>query len=41
LLLSAELRWPAALRESPMHEPHKAALRAHWQALHGDFRIER
>ncbi|MNY66922.1 hypothetical protein D3C86_2044230 [compost metagenome] len=32
--------WPAALRESPMHETHKAALRAHWQALHGDFRID-
>jgi len=32
--------WPAALRESPMHEAHKAALRAHWWALHSDFRIE-
>ena len=32
--------WPTALRDSPMHEAHKAALRAHWQALHKDFRIE-
>lgn len=32
--------WPQALNESPMAEPHKEALRAHWRALQPDFRIE-
>lgn len=31
--------WPQALTELPMHEPHKQALRAHWQRLHTDFRL--
>lgn len=32
--------WPQALSESPMAEPHKEALRAHWRALQPDLRIE-
>ncbi|WP_442906036.1 type II toxin-antitoxin system HipA family toxin [Halomonas sp. R57-5] len=31
--------WPQALAELPMHEPHKQALREHWQRLHTDFRL--
>ena len=32
--------WPRALEESPMAEPHKKALRAHWRSLQPDFRID-
>lgn len=32
-------RWPEFLREAPMIEKHKAALREHWQQLHEDFRL--
>jgi hypothetical protein len=31
--------WPAALAELPMHEPHQAALKRHWQQLQPDFRL--
>lgn len=31
--------WPAALKELPMDESHKAGLTEHWQALHPDFRL--
>ena len=36
----ARALWPAALRDSPMHEAHKAVLLEHWRTLHSDFRIE-
>ena len=36
----ARAHWPQALRELPMLEQHKEQLRAHWQRLHMDFRID-
>lgn len=35
----ARQQWPGALRDLPMVEPHKVALRSHWATLHNDFRI--
>lgn len=35
----ARTLWPAALDELPMGEGHKKTLRAHWRALHDDFRL--
>ncbi|MBL7251241.1 type II toxin-antitoxin system HipA family toxin [Alloalcanivorax marinus] len=35
----ARTLWPAALDELPMDEGHKKTLRAHWRALHDDFRL--
>jgi len=32
--------WPDALKELPMGEGHKQALRAHWRNLHKDFQIK-
>lgn len=36
----ARSTWPAALKDLPMDETHKAGLIEHWQSLHSDFRIE-
>ena len=35
----ARALWPQALKELPMDEHHKVALREHWQLLHNDFRV--
>ncbi|MCU8104873.1 hypothetical protein L5M38_10040 [Shewanella sp. SM101] len=35
----ARTLWPEALAELPMHEEHKAILKAHWAKLHNDFKI--
>lgn len=36
----AREQWPTLLADSPMHEPHKRALREHWAKLQPDFRIK-
>lgn len=38
-LRRARTLWPEALKALPMHEAHKAGLRAHWSRLHEDFKI--
>lgn len=35
----ARTLWPAALDDLPMDQGHKQMLRAHWRALHKDFRL--
>ncbi len=35
----ARTLWPNALGDLPMHEAHKAKLKAHWRALQNDFKI--
>lgn len=36
----AQLHWARMLTELPMHGSHQKILKAHWQNLHPDFRIE-
>ncbi len=31
--------WPEALKDLPMHGPHKKKLKSHWKKLHRDFRF--
>jgi len=39
-LEKARTLWPSALQDLPMAADHKDILKAHWQALDSDFRIE-
>ena len=39
-LEKARTLWPKALKELPMADAHKDILKAHWQTLEDDFRIE-
>lgn len=39
-LEKARALWPKALQKLPMADAHKNILRAHWQALDDDFRID-
>lgn len=38
-LQRARAEWPDRLAALPMHDAHKAALRAYWSALHRDFQL--
>ena len=39
-LALARVHWSQMLTELPMHELHQQMLKAHWQNLHHDFRID-
>lgn len=36
----ARALWPQALKDLPMHDAHKASLKAHWARVQDDFKID-